>query len=228
MTSRGVIFKAEMVQAIQNTSPDRCPKDEGKPAKWVTRRILSEPWAAFAERVERRDPAALVYLGSTPTPAGARQPPARKRDRLWVREGWAVAIEYDVVPPRDLVEGVAVWYRAGGGRHLEDLAKAWLRGRWRSPIHLPRKLARIELEVEDVQVERLQTISADHLVGEGFVTSAELGDQGEAAARLRFAEGWDGINGSGSWRSNPWVWVISFRRIEPLRASVSDDQAEGC
>jgi hypothetical protein len=32
-----------------------------------------------------------------------------------------------------------------------------------------------------------------------------------------YASVWDGINGDGSWEANPWVWAISFRRVEAAR-----------
>lgn len=32
--------------------------------------------------------------------------------------------------------------------------------------------------------------------------------------RLGFEDAWHGINGPESWKANPWVWVVSFKRIE--------------
>lgn len=33
-------------------------------------------------------------------------------------------------------------------------------------------------------------------------------------ARSAYARLWDKINEKGSWAKNPWVWAISYRRIE--------------
>ncbi len=30
-----------------------------------------------------------------------------------------------------------------------------------------------------------------------------------------FSKFWDEINGKGSWDLNPWLWVVSFKRLEP-------------
>lgn len=54
-------------------------------------------------------------------------------------------------------------------------------------IHMPRAACRILLEITDVRVERLQDISEDDAKAEGVE----------------------------SWEQNPWVWVITFKRIEP-------------
>jgi hypothetical protein len=51
------------------------------------------------------------------------------------------------------------------------------------------------LEIVSVRVERLLDIS-------------------EADAR---AEGVESINGDESWTANPWVWVVTFKRLEVSR-----------
>ena len=33
-------------------------------------------------------------------------------------------------------------------------------------------------------------------------------------AQIAMATLWDRINGDGSWKSNPWVWVVEFKRVE--------------
>lgn len=128
-----------------------------------------------------------------------------------------------------------VIYRADVGDETEERSVVRLARRhgthvvpWRPSIHMPRWASRITLEVTGVRVERLQEISEDDAKAEG-VEPWVIGDgwreyglppSVEAAgthplrsARDSFASLWESINGPGSWKANPWVWVIEFRRV---------------
>lgn len=105
-----------------------------------------------------------------------------------------------------------------------------------SPI-MPRQASRIALDVLSVGIERLQAIGADDVAAEGLRKITKDGslwkwgipdrdglpgtdDHGwpwrkwDVDPRAAFARGWDDINGARghTWESNPWVWVVSFRR----------------
>ena len=76
--------------------------------------------------------------------------------------------------------------------------------RWKSGRFMPKDAARLWLEIINVRVERLQDISEADAKAEGT--------QGKHS----FAALWDAINGKrASWASNPWVWVVEFKRITP-------------
>lgn len=130
----------------------------------------------------------------------ARCPFGAPGDRLWVRETWS---EEDVHE---------ISYRA------TDKNPGLLN--WRPSIHMPRWASRITLEVTGVGVERLQDISQEDAQEEGIrgpLIDPELdrmvGGQIGVMPREAFARGWDHINGKRApWDSNPWVWVVSFRR----------------
>lgn len=129
---------------------------------------------------------------------GGRSPYGQTGDRLWVRETWANINRKRVKPE--------IIYRAGDDpsdpsndapREFENDG-----GKWRPSIFMPRWASRILLGVVYVKVERLQDIT-------------EAGAEEEGVdGRKEFAALWDKINGKrGPWRSNPLVWVITFRRI---------------
>lgn len=100
---------------------------------------------------------------------------------------------------------------------------------WKRPaIFMPRAASRINLDNDDVRVERLQDISEEDAVAEGVETiqytgenagpnrySINMGDcwlnSPTAAGAYRML--WESINGPGSWDANPWVWVVKFRRL---------------
>lgn len=91
--------------------------------------------------------------------------------------------------------------------------------RW-SPIHMPRWASRITLEIIDVEIQRLQKISLAEVLKEGIkeVTNGPHANQyWREETGLRFVDHWDAINGKRpgcGWEANPWVWVITFRRIK--------------
>lgn len=104
---------------------------------------------------------------------------------------------------------------------------------WRPSIYTPRWASRITLEITGTRVERLQDISEDDAVAEGVfrkIGTHPLGDVVETydgageliyaaptQAREEYRRLWQSINGPGSWAANPWVWVVSFRRINYQR-----------
>lgn len=108
--------------------------------------------------------------------------------------------------------------------------------RWRPSIHMPRWASRITLEILSVRVERLQEISEADAIEEGIscydviIGSYYVNGHIEEHADRFFFEGcddegfddsvdayaalWESINGAGSWHANPFVWVVSFKRVE--------------
>lgn len=151
-------------------------------------------------------------------------------DRLWVRETfWQAArypgtMESGEAEPRSECWGDLIRFAADGdpentpNRHYPnglrgkspsapDPYAIWVK---RPGIHLPRRRARIDLEVVEVRVQQLRDITEDDARAEG----ALHGPTEATTARDAFAMLWESINGRGSWDDqNPWVWAISFRRL---------------
>ena len=88
---------------------------------------------------------------------------------------------------------------------------AW--GKLRPSIFLPRWACRLFLRVEAVRVERLSTITEADAIAEGCPTQEWYRVPGGPEHWYRVL--WDEINGARApWDSNPWVFVVTFRKIE--------------
>ena len=132
-------------------------------------------------------------------------------DRLYARETWAAPHAYDHLPPRLIPQDARIHYAA-----TEDRGGLL----WRPSIHMPRWASRITLEVTGVRVERLQDISEADAVAEGckpirpeLVQDGLIVRPGRSAVE-EFRLVWEQIHGGGSWEKNPFVWVVTFRRID--------------
>jgi hypothetical protein len=83
---------------------------------------------------------------------------------------------------------------------------------------MPRVACRLVLEVTEVRVQRLQEISQADAQAEGpepvdITRGAWVGVSGRDYI-WPFKQLWDSINAKRApWASNPWVWVVSFRRV---------------
>jgi hypothetical protein len=145
---------------------------------------------------------------------------------LWVRETfyvdllpWANGGKLPDEPTPEILE--SLYYRADG-TCCEQIPECQChetgKTKWRPSIFLKRKYNRINLEITGVRVERLNDISADDARAEGHPVRPEVSDDPEVhddAARDWFMDLWDVINGKrASWASNPFVWVVEFKRVE--------------
>ncbi|HFK9631110.1 TPA: hypothetical protein ACH10M_000082 [Klebsiella pneumoniae] len=207
MKERGMIFNAEMVRALL----------DGR--KTQTRRSIKWKQTRFTEIGEREDGSKWPWSEDAehacdfwhPCPFGA------VGDRIWVRETWAEAGAS--APDLKL-------YRANYPEHVPSIYENVPPAeeiRWTPSIHMPRTASRIQLEITDVRVERLNAISEEDARAEGIIDGGCL-NCGEPEpcgcanpdpdATDAFAYLWQSIYGQESWNANPWVWVISFERIE--------------
>ncbi len=214
MKERGMIFNAEMVRAIL----------DGR--KTQTRRPVKFPvhdknlGCELAGNELAGELSAGNYLNSAFGKPG---------DRIWVRETWGVVShELDEdgriqpwTPDRPATaihempfgngyySGHAIYAADGDFTWGDDDGYEDGRSCWKPSIHMPRAASRILLEITDVRVERLRSMSQDDARAEGVIAAS-----GPMEAGLAFRELWDSIYGEESWKANPWVWVIEFKRVE--------------
>ncbi|EDQ2808045.1 morphogenetic protein [Salmonella enterica subsp. enterica] len=201
MKERGMIFNAEMVRAIL----------EGR--KTQTRRPVKFP---HIDRDAMCELSGNELAGELSEGNYRNSPHGKPGDRIWVRETYQGPL-FDYEHMESYLEDSSKFekpdfcvYRADGKPAPEFYdADDNLHCGWRPSIHMPRWASRLLLEITSVRVERLRSMSQDDARAEGVIAAS-----GPMEAGLAFRELWGSIYGEESWKANPWVWVIEFKRIE--------------
>lgn len=216
MTERGMIFNAEMVRAIldgRKTQTRRIMKLQPKPSKsrpgdfWFSSKKL-ESMVHVSDLAPGNSPIAdyHLFIQEHCCPLGA------VGDRIWVREAFRVhSLATDVATLVYKASERNSWTEQTHRVPVAVCNKPATPEKWTPSLHMPRWASRILLEITDVRVERLKSISDRDALREGCSTADMR--SGDCVADV-FARLWASIYGSDSWNANPWVWVISFERVE--------------
>lgn len=140
------------------------------------------------------------------------KPPFWPGDILWMKEAWAHPSDAEIAAGADPGRFL---YRAD----CPNQPCAW--GGWKPPVSMPPEAARIFLRVVDVKVKRLHDVTSFECIANGIPRQPAKEDilkdfAAEWARSIKPAD-----RASCSWGANPWIWVVSFKRIvreEAMRA----------
>ncbi|HBU8422657.1 hypothetical protein ACWQYV_10290 [Klebsiella pneumoniae] len=201
MKERGMIFNGEMVRAIL----------DGR--KTQTRRIIKD-CTVGRDQISKFIQIEKKFIGCYPedVPELIREccPYGVPGDRIWVREAFRVhSRATDVATLVYKASERNSWTEQTHRVPVAVCNKPATPEKWTPSLHMPRWASRILLEITGVRVERLRSMSQDDARAEGVIA-----ESGPMEAGLAFRELWDSIYGEESWKANPWVWVIEFKRVE--------------
>ena len=151
-----------------------------------------------------------------------RRPPYQTGDVLYVRETWtcirnvfnayeedyfyaAIQFDYNTVSTTCLCD--------------DDGFETGKPFPWKSPLSMPKKLARLFLLVTDVKAQRLQDITPRDAWDEGcrigqYPWGQHLPEIRQMCVNNAFKLLWNTAHPKDGWNTNPWVWVIGFKQTE--------------
>ena len=243
MKERPILFSGPMVRPILNMRLGVWPPeaiDPGKPIKWNTRRVCKDQTPVkywYGKSLPMIPDGKEKYTGwvkdikNVAIGIPSKCPYGAPGDRLWVREThyrygvwckngftrtgkrrWKFKFYtqevrcFDNPPDKILtIKGDKVgWYK-------------------RPSIFMPRWASRINLEITDIRVERVQDISYADCLAEGMPPVPCLDDPALTEKQITdicvdatFRPLWESINGKRGypWAKNDWVWVVEFKRVE--------------
>jgi len=126
-------------------------------------------------------------------------------DILWVKESYADGIGIGGCIDGDITKPINVIYRVDGARGIK----------WFSSCAMPKRYARIRLNVMWVSIIKVKELSFEDLLAQGYTESPSV------RAWDSFVVEWDDMHPKYPYETNPWVWKYTF---EKSRGTVKDEQ----
>jgi hypothetical protein len=223
MKERPIIFSAPMVRALlegRKTQTRRIVKDVSKlrirlpkavQGDWpIGHTLRAEAGVHFAHLNQHGAVSVATSSGLLGVKPGEFEWEHRKLgDRLWVRETW--------MHGGNAAPAYGRKYKADG--HTVDGLGDFEGGPWRNCMFMPRWASRITLEIVDVRVQRLGQITEEDAREEGAECADvpgtyRKGDPVPQSFRQGFYQIWCMIHGADLWDANPWVWALTFERVQ--------------
>lgn len=142
--------------------------------------------------------------------------PYKVGEVLYVRESIIFHKKHDNIKPSFLKNSINFPDIAYAADINKNEKLSWM-GKTRPSIHMPKKYARIFLEVIETRCERIQDISEKDEIQEGVRGKYEgLSHyppcQPNTGYIDNFIKVWESIYGKGVWERNDFVWVTKFKR----------------
>lgn len=199
MTTKGIIFSAPMVRALL----------DGR--KTQTRRLIKPTKKDFGPGQ------LLITEGPRFGGTGYRFiEPYASGDRLYVREHWKSTPAYDDLAPSEMGGDEPLRYLADDATFNWADADGAHAGKHRQGMHMPRWASRLWLEVTDVRVQRLQSISRNDCYEEGIERPVMPNYGSDVCAtdnaRNGYRKLWNSLHTEPgtTWEANPWIVAVSF------------------
>ncbi|MCA6941361.1 hypothetical protein LF927_09205 [Pectobacterium polaris] len=223
MKETGIIFNGEMVRSIIDGSKTQTrravtfkPREKGLNLNFTGLQLGHYCTGVPSSGYVLRSRGGMGCWNDRTHPA--KCPYGEVGDRLWVREAFRVMGKATDV--------ARLMYKASERNSFTestrtvpvDVCTKQSSQKWTPSIHMPRWASRILLEITDVRVERLNSISESDALAEGFTSTVQLTESGDdytgSYPSEKFSNTWQSIYGRESWDANPWVWVIVFKHIK--------------
>lgn len=224
-----ILFQTEMVRSILGDRKTMTRRTTGleeinlNPDAWTLNvcGFITRPAIA---NIKFKEGYGAVFRNTELQPKTVFCPYGNVGDLLWVREKWTQNgfgyFRYGADWGNAKCESGEPW-----GTFINQSVPEKFRGKWKPSIHMPKKAARIFLEITDIRIERLNDISEDDAIAEGVLQFEDGTFKNYFTQKgLRAKDGVECLLAKGSFQSliasingkniidlNPWVWVIIFK-----------------
>ncbi|WP_139110571.1 hypothetical protein [Pseudomonas syringae] len=241
MTERPIIFSAPMVNAILAGKKNVTRRIVKFPLRRLVEKDQAGPEAHCASGMQQGSsdsPAQLDLKSDYAEGTAELCPYGQPGTTLWLKEAFYAFGRWEMHPNKKsgrndwrfidmTLESGRDYCVSEPANYIKtsrtDPAPTW----WLRPsLFMPRRASRVDLEVTDVRIERLRDITDEQARAEGFspmhdgvhtyfVNHLPHPSTGMSiTAVIAFALYWQRLHGNDSWNENPWVWVVSFRRLD--------------